>query len=300
MIRKPLILFMLAAALGACVREDIQPCPPLQVTIGIGDRNYDNIDEVAASGLDTKRSDDEPFKAFASTLYYVIEDYATGEVIVERFLQQVDGDGLQVACEGIPEELPFGKYIVTAWGNLPDEEVLDEAGGVRTSVLHPGHVEGFDLYMACDTIDYDYDRGTHQLDLRRVKGKLLIETINLPASVRWSDKTIDNVAGSINSRFEYGEATAVKTTHEWGGEPSVLTGTYTAPSADGNASTLDVNFYDDASRNEPVCTPGAVNIPLSRNHITVVRYDYAAETGVFEMFILVDSRWENIHGLVMD
>ena len=300
MIRKPLILLILAAALGACVREDIQPCPPLQVMINIGDRNYDNIDEVVASGLDTKRGDDEPFKAFVSTLYYVVEDYATGEVVVERFLQQVDGDDMQIACEGIPEELPFGKYIVTAWGNLPDKEVLDEAGGVRTSVLHPGNVEGYDLYMACDTLDYDYDRGTHRLDLRRVKGKLLIEAINLPAEVRWSDKTIDNVAGSINSRFEYGEATTVKTLHEWDGEPRVLTDTYVAPSTEGGNSTLDVNFYDDASRQNPVCEPAPLQLSFDRNRIEVVRYDYVDETGTFEMYIWVDSRWENIHDLVID
>ena len=63
---------------------------------------------------------------------------------------------------------------------------------------------------------------------------------------------------------------------------------------------MDVNFYDDASRIHPVCEPAPVNLPLLRNHITVVRYDYNTETGACEVFMLVDSRWESIHGLEMD
>ena len=196
--------------------------------------------------------------------------------------------------------MPFGKYIVTAWGNLPEGADVDNEGGLRSSVLHPEGIEGYDLYMACDTIDYDYDHGTHNVNLKRVKGKLLIEVRNLSPEVRWSDKTVGNVAGCVNTRFEYSGAGLVKAKEEWNGENRILTDTYLAPSAGKQPSVLDVEFYDDASRKEPVCTPGAVSIPLSRNHITVVRYDYAAETGVFEMFILVDSRWENIHGLVMD
>ena len=300
MIRKILISVLAAVALGSCVREDIQPCPPLQIMLGVEDRNYDNIDEVAAEGLDTRRGDNEPFRSFVGSLYYVVEDYTTHEIVTEKRISSVEGDALQVTCEGIDEELPFGKYIVTAWGNLPEGADVDNDGGLRSSVLHPEGIEGYDLYMACDTIDYDYDHGTHNVNLKRVKGKLLIEVRNLPPEVRWSDKTVGNVAGMVNSRLEYSGAGSVNTVYEWEGVQSVLTDTYLSPSAGGNVSTLDVNFYDDASRAEPVCTPGAVNIPLSRNHITVVRYDYAAETGVFEAFILVDARWESIHDLEID
>ena len=300
MIRKILISVLAAVALGSCVREDIQPCPPLQIMFGVEDRNYDNIDEVAAEGLDTRRGDNEPFRSFVGSLYYVVEDYTTHEIVTEKRISSVEGDALQVACEGIDEELPFGKYIVTAWGNLPEGADVDNDGGLRSSVLHPEGIEGYDLYMACDTIDYDYDHGTHNVNLKRVKGKLLIEVRNLSPEVRWSDKVVGNVAGMVNSRLEYSGAGLVKAKEEWNGENRILTDTYLAPSAGKQPSVLDVEFYDDASRKEPVCTPGAVSIPLSRNHITVVRYDYAAETGVFEMFILVDSRWENIHGLVMD
>ena len=300
MVRNIWILLVLLAALGACVREDLQPCPPLQIMLGVEDKNYDNIDEVAAAGLDARRDDDEPFSSFIHTLYYVVEDYETREVIAEKRISNVEGDALQVACEGLDAELPFGKYIVTAWGNLPEEATIGNAGGVRSSVLHPESVEGADVYMVCDTLDYDYRHGTHYVDLERVKGKLLIEVVNLPVDVNWSDKTIANVAGLVNSRWEYEGIGTVCTMHEWNGEPRILTDTYLAPSSDGEASVLDVNFYDDASRIHPVCEPAPVNLPLSRNHITVVRYDYNTETGVCEVFMLVDSRWESIHGLEMD
>lgn len=299
MMRNTLLLIVWAIALTSCVREDIPPCPPLQIWLGIEDRNYDNIDEVAAERLDTTRSDSEPFDAFVGTLYYVIEAYESHEVIVEHHVASVSGESLQVACEGIPEELPFGRYIVTVWGNLPGEGTLQQVGGLRASTLHPENVEGVDLYLACDTIDYTYDHGTHCLGLKRVKGKLLIEVRNLPADVRWSDKTIDHVAGRVDSRLAYSGATEVKTQYAWDGQPRIVTDTYVAPSV-GGAATLDVNFYNDPSRSSPVCDPGTVKVPLNRNHITVVRYNYEAESGKFEAFVLVDSRWENIHDMEID
>lgn len=300
MIRNPFILVVLAVAFASCVRENIPPCPPLQIMLGINDKNYTNIDELAAAGLDVKRGDNEPFRSFVGTLYYVIEDYETHEVVVEQHVTAVKDDALQVACEGIPKELPFGRYIVTVWGNLPGESTLQEAGGLRASTLHPENVEGVDLYLACDTVDYDYDHGDHTIGLNRVKGKLLIEVRNLPAEVKWSDKTIDHVAGRVDSRLAYSGTTAVKTQYEWNGEPRIVTDTYVAPSADGTYSTLDVKFYNEADRISPVCDPDVVKLPLRRNYITVVRYDYESETGGFETFVLVDSRWENIHDLEMD
>lgn len=298
--RHTLLLIVWAVALTSCVREAIPPCPPLEIWLDIEDRNYDNIDEVEAAGLDTRRGDNEPFRSFVSTLYYVIEECESHKVVVEQSVIPVTDDALQVACAGIPEELPFGRYIVTVWGNLPDESTLEQVGGLRASTLHPEQVEGVDLYLACDTLDYDYDHGTHHVGLNRVKGKLLIEVLNLPAEVKWSDKTVGNVAGRIDGRWIYSGATAVKTQYAWNGESRIMTDTYVAPSADATRSTLDVNFYDQASRTTPVCTPDEVNVPLVRNHITVVRYDYETETGAFETFVLVDSRWESIHDLEVD
>ncbi len=302
MIRKLTILLSVFAVLAfcSCVREDIQPCPPLQIMFGVEDRNYDNIDDVTAEGLDVRRGDNEPFRAFVGSLYYVVEDYSTHEIVVEKRIPVVEGDDMRVACEGIDEELPFGRYIVTAWGNLPGEAVVDNDGGLRSSVLHPDGLEGNDIYMVCDTIDYDYDNGLHNVDLRRVNGKMLIEVRNLPADVRWSAKTVDNVAGCVNTRFEYSGAELVRAKEEWNGESRILTDTYLAPSAGRQPSVLDVEFYDDASRTNAVCKPAPVKVPLSRNHITVVRYDYDAETGMCEIFMLVDSRWENIHDLEID
>lgn len=300
MMRNTLLLIVGIIALTSCVREEIPPCPPLQIWLGIEDRNYDNIDEVAAEGLDTKRGDNDSFRSFVGTLYYVVEEYESHEIIVEQHVTPVSGDELQVACEGIPEELPFGRYIVTVWGNLPGEGTLQQAGGLRASTLHPEQVEGVDLYMACDTLDYTYDHGTHRVGLNRVKGKLLIEVRNLPAEVRWSNKIIDRVAGCVDTRLNYSGVTAVKTQYAWNGEPYIVTDTYVAPSAEGDYSRLAVNFYDDGTRTSPVCTPEEVKLPLLRNHITVVRYDYEASTGEFDAFILVDSRWENIHDLEID
>ena len=41
-----LIVALATTLLTGCVREDIEPCPPLSVMIGVKDKNYSNIDEV--------------------------------------------------------------------------------------------------------------------------------------------------------------------------------------------------------------------------------------------------------------
>ena len=44
-----------AFVLASCIRDEIEPCPPLRVTLAIGDRNYDNIGEVVDAGFDVRR-----------------------------------------------------------------------------------------------------------------------------------------------------------------------------------------------------------------------------------------------------
>lgn len=298
--RKSIILVCAAFVLASCIRDEIEPCPPLRVTLAIGDRNYDNIGEVVDAGFDVRRGDDEPFSSFVTTLTYVVRNIDTREVVAERQLHDVTGDALGVAVEGLAADLPFGNYAVTAWGNIQPDDALSSDCDVQTLPLHQGEAEGGDVYMACDTLAFTAERGDFTVNLHRVKGKLIVDVVNLPAEVSWSDKTITGIAGSVDTRFGYAGTASVKTLGEWQMASSVTTSTLVAPAVAGDAATVDINFYDDASRTTPTCEPELLRLPLDRNHITVVRMDYDAELGAFTAFVLVDSKWEDIHDLELD
>lgn len=73
----------------SCVRDKVQPCPPLQVNIEVKDKNYSNVDKVA---LEEKLPEDLAFCKYIPTLYYMLRNAATGKVVEEQGVFKVDGD----------------------------------------------------------------------------------------------------------------------------------------------------------------------------------------------------------------
>ena len=65
---------VMALGLGACVREKLPDCPPMQVTLTVKDKNYFNIDDAVKLGLAERKADDLPFRDYIHTLYYVVHD----------------------------------------------------------------------------------------------------------------------------------------------------------------------------------------------------------------------------------
>lgn len=64
----------------ACVRDEIEPCPPLQVNIEVKDKNYFNVDKVE---LEEKLSEELAFRAYIPTLHYTLRDATTGKAVAE-------------------------------------------------------------------------------------------------------------------------------------------------------------------------------------------------------------------------
>lgn len=282
---------------SSCIRDALQPCPPLSIRMDVADKNYSNIAEVAAMSLDTIRNEHLPFRAYISTLYYALENCATGEVVVLQRQYCVSGEDTLATCRNIPADLPFGRYVFTVWGNLPDKVSAADNFSPSELTLHPEAIEGVDVYLGSDTIDYDYDAAEFTVHLRRIKGKLLIQAYNLPPEISWSDKTISHISTHVTNTFEYGGTGSVHTEYEWGMEPTVLTDTYLAPTVEGMQSSIVLNLYDCAERLQPVLTPEVVSIKSCRNEICVVRYDYVREKDDFNIFVFVNDAWEQVHGM---
>ena len=61
-------------ALSSCLRDDLQPCPPLQVTLSVKDKNYFNVASAQKLGMAEPVDENLPFRSYVSTLYYVLHD----------------------------------------------------------------------------------------------------------------------------------------------------------------------------------------------------------------------------------
>ena len=288
-----LCILLAATILSSCVRDEIEPCPPLQVNIIVKDKNYSNVNKV---DLEKPLDENLAFKEYIPTLHYILRDAATGNVVEEKEIFTVEGESKTFPitfCDCIPH----GKYILTVWGGLNDLNSLTED---RSSItFHPQNTEGNDIYLTNDTLVYDAWNYDYTVDMERTKGKLIIQAINLPAGINRTDKNINGLFGNLNANFEYSNQTSVYTENRWNSPKEFVTKTLLSPSAQKESSVLDVNFYSSTSTDTSGLMPKNVNITMKRNELTVLRYVYD-DGGDFIIYILVNDTWEVIHGMDID
>ena len=121
-------LWVACAAMTGCIREDIEPCPPLSVKIAVKDKNYFNIDDAVKLGMMERKADNLPFRDYVATLYYIVTD-GQGTVVAEQKNTAVDND-LQQQTITLPADLPYGDYVLVVWGNIPSEDPILEDGNL--------------------------------------------------------------------------------------------------------------------------------------------------------------------------
>lgn len=165
------------ALLCGCIRDELEPCPPLRLSLEVADKNYVNSAAAARLGYEEERPEDLPFREYVSDLAYRVSDLETGRVVAERTLSPVEGDAGSVEVP-LPADLPYGSYVLTAWGNLGDTAAFDS--DLASLGLHPGGAEGSDAYFTRDTLVYALDSERFSCGMRRLKGKLILATERMP------------------------------------------------------------------------------------------------------------------------
>lgn len=286
-----LLLMLTLFGMSSCVRDEILPCPPLQVNITVKDKNYFNVDKVV---LEERKSEDLAFKEYVPTLYYQLRDAVTGEVVEEQGVFEVTGDEKAFPitfCDCIPH----GKYVLTVWGGLKDATPLGD--DPLTTILHAEEQEGDDSYLTNDTLVYDAWNYDYTVEMERTKGKLVIQVENLPEEVNYSDKTVGGLFQNLDCEFNYTNQTIVQTKAEWEAIPVVVTKTVLSPSVKEKGAKVSVNFYDDPQRITPTLTPKDVNVTMKRNELTVLRYVYDDGSGDFTIYILMNDSWDIIYDM---
>lgn len=285
------ILLLSILLFSSCVRDEIEPCPPLTVSITVKDKNYFNVDKVA---LENRKSEDLAFKEYVPTLYYQLCDAVTGEVVEEQGVFDVTSDEKKYPitfCDCIPH----GKYVLTVWGGLSDNTPLGD--DPLTAILHEENTENGDYYMTNDTLVYDAWNYDYTVDVERTKGKLIIQVENLPEEVCYSDKTVSGLFRDLDCEFNYSNQTSVQTMAEWEARPEIVTKTVLAPSVKEKGSVVKADFYDNPDRVTPVLTPKVVGITMKRNELTVLKYVYDDGKGDFAIYVLMNDAWDIIYNM---
>ena len=83
------LLLLLPLVTVSCIRDELEECPPLSLNIKVKDKNYFNVDMV---NLETRKSEDLPFKEYVPTLHYSLTDVETNEVMFHTDFETVRGD----------------------------------------------------------------------------------------------------------------------------------------------------------------------------------------------------------------
>lgn len=297
--------------LSSCLRDDLQPCPPLQVTLSVKDKNYFNVASAQKLGMAEPVDENLPFRSYVSTLYYVLHD-EQGNVVAEQTNYAVENDNLEETIV-FPVDLPYGKYVLTVWGNMQSDRPLGDDW--HTVDEQDEDAADNDIYLTTDTLDYAYGTEQYRADLERTKGRLVIKAEGVPDNIDFSYKKVSGVYGVINNRFEYTGLTEVETRTDWLAPNEITTHTLLCPSEAENKTRLSVYFADKEAYNESVETtsglsraggeeeqilihPEDVSITMRRNEMTVLKYVYT-ERGM-DIYLLVNDRWEKVHQMEMD
>lgn len=290
-----LLILLLVPALTSCIRDEIEDCPPLQVNIAVKDKNYFNVDKV---DMEERRSDDLAFREYVPTLFYMLRDAKTGEVMEEQGVFSVEGEGKTVPVEFCPC-LPHGTYVLTVWGGMKDMTSLSED---RTALaLHPEHAEGDDIYLVNDTLVYDAYRYDYTVEMERTKGKLIVEAEGLPQGIGRMTTDVDRLFGKVNSDFGYSGETHVSNTSAVTADQKVRMSSIMAPSVGSGTSLVNVSFTKKDSASDMLLPkPADVNINMERNRITMLKYVFNPDADKFTIYIKVNDNWEEIHGMILD
>lgn len=292
------LLLLLALLAASCIRDDLEPCPPLSIKLSITDKNYENVRTVEeATGLSLALPEDQPFRYYIQRLYYTLYNRDTEELITTRRLHDVQGDAQMATVYDIPADLPYGNYALVVWGNIASDEGIMGNGGSYD--LHQDRVEGYDVYHGLLTFTYDEYNAEFVCPLQRVKGQLLILAEQLPADVNWSRKAVTGVSGNVSYDLQYapGEAATVVTERSWqAGLTATHSETDLAPTVT-DKSTVYVRFFDSETMETPVAEPQPVDVTMHRNEITALRYVYDQQKDQFTIYILVDDSWRVVHAM---
>ena len=293
-------LFLMAGVcfLSSCIRVEYGECPPLKVHVVVKDKNYYNVNKV---DLEDAVPENLPFRNYVPNLTYQLRNIATGEVVADEPLFDVP-DGIGTYDITFDSALPFGTYELTVWGGISDDEPL--SADRQSLELHPGGIAGGDPYLTRDTLLYSYDQPEYTVGMKRIKGKLIVETWFLPRVAVASINRIDHLRTHVNADFVYSGETTLTRNGDWSADEDYkVWKTILPPSTGDKESVLDIDFYDAAGKLRSELLPKDVNITMNSNALTVLRYVWTWNEDTqreLALHMLTNDNWEVVHHMLVE
>lgn len=288
---------MVILNLSSCIRDEIEPCPPLSVRVEVTDKNYFNV---RAVDLEKPVDENLPLREYVSGLRYSLKCLSTGVIIEQNEVKKIEDDR-NVYDIVFDDQLPHGKYEFTVFATGKDGGTLSFDDSGQNLKLHPSKSEGADIFLTTDTLVYDAWNYDYTAGLERVKGKLLILLENIPSDCMSSALSVNGLYDIVTPSFLYKGISSVDKAFPLSGQDSnsFLSGTVLSPSSGNGASTLSLVLKDVAGDVLPESGNLTVKVEMRRNELTLLRYTYGTGGNpVINLF--VNDHWEEIHGMEID
>ena len=280
------VLCVLASILllpfNSCIKEDLEKCPvQFTVKVFVEDKQYINIDEAPQLG---RKNENQPFREFVGTLYYILKNRATGEItLASSFTPVLDNVFFYTI---VLNDIPEGMYDLTVWGNVTQEAM--------SGILHQNHTELADLYLGSAQVEINKPVDETQLNLKRAKGNLVLLCNNFPSNITQMEENVSAISQMIDPQFVYTGSDVVSKSIPI--QP--VNQFFLAPTASGKTSKVNLHFYNpnDSADAGNLRLP-EINMTVLRNKVSLISVDYKKETQSWEIWTSIDGKWTLIHKL---
>lgn len=295
-----ILALSLVIVFSSCINDSITDCPPLKIKVVVKDKNYFNIDFI---DLISPKDEDLPFGEYIPTLSYALIDRVSGKVVDSATIKTSNLVDNHFDLQ-FDSRIGYGSYRLSLWGGHEDDNRLST--GFKHMALHTVIGSGSDIYLSTKEIDYTPATDQHQMEMQRIKGKLLVYVENLPSKYKYIRSKISGVYGKVTTLLEYSEEANVESIHPINPEFSCLAKVHVAPSLKIDQSKLSLDLLEDNSvlRNENPLSENILDgLPLAikRNEITAIKIVYKGEPdGNHRLLALIDNSWEQIHNSEID
>ena len=140
--------------------------------------------------------------------------------------------------------------------------------------------------------------------MKRIKGKLIIETWFLPRVAVASINKIDHLRTHVNTSFVYSGETFLTRNGDWSADEDYkVWKTILPPSTGDKESVIDIDFYDADGKLRTEVLPKDVRITMNRNALTVLRYIWVWDAGKerdLSLHMLTNDNWEVTHHMFVE
>ena len=290
--KRPIVLYSLVIGaihtlfFSSCLSEPDRKCPPeYRISLNVKDKNYFNVSDVSQI---QPKGESLSFRAYIGNLSYQLQNLETGETVMELSPSPVNSDEQQYTIEA--SEIPKGKYLLTALGNIDGTPLLREA----IIPLHAGNQEQLDTYFVYDTLTLSEATPEHSFAMNRTKGLLVILVENAPDSLSRVDEQISHVGQYIDRLATPSGDISVNKSFTRVSSPSATLTTFTAPTLAGTTSTLRLSLFA-KDKATPYSILPDLEFTTARNEISVIKLNFTPD-GI-EIWIYLYGRWQKLHNL---